>query len=174
MHSLTMWWMALILNKTILRIEDAFIDYVVDGIIDEELNKTILYGAKSIEELEEKLKQYEKPKEKQSREQRKSPENKPKQTKLEEKLKQYEKPKEKQSREQRKSPENKPKQTRKEQLATKIKRDEYNETINALEHEKKSLKAEVHDLSEEKKSYKKQLNEFALEIDARVDEWKKN
>ncbi|KAK9753743.1 hypothetical protein QE152_g1854 [Popillia japonica] len=31
--------------------EDALIDYVVDGIIDEEMNKTILYGAKSIGEL---------------------------------------------------------------------------------------------------------------------------
>ncbi|KAK9681059.1 hypothetical protein QE152_g38606 [Popillia japonica] len=30
--------------------EDALIDYVVDGIIDEEMNKTILYGAKSIGE----------------------------------------------------------------------------------------------------------------------------
>ncbi|KAK9696017.1 hypothetical protein QE152_g32187 [Popillia japonica] len=60
-----------------------------------------------------------------------------------------------------------------EQLANKIERDEYNETINALEHEKESLRAEVHDLIGEKKSYKKQLNEFALEIDARVDEWKK-
>ncbi|KAK9759154.1 hypothetical protein QE152_g31 [Popillia japonica] len=62
----------------------------------------------------------------------------------------------------------------KEELSNEIKHHKYNETINALEHEKESLKAEVHDLSEEKKSYKKQLNEFALEIDARVDEWKKN
>ncbi|KAK9752129.1 hypothetical protein QE152_g4493 [Popillia japonica] len=40
----------------------------------------------------------------------------------------------------------------KEQLSNKIKRHKYNETVNALEHEKESLKAEVHDLSEEKKS----------------------
>ncbi|KAI4458205.1 centrosomal protein [Holotrichia oblita] len=60
-----------------------------------------------------------------------------------------------------------------EQLANKIKRDEYNETINALEHEKESLKTEIRELGEEKKSYKKQLNEFASEIDSRVDEWKK-
>ncbi|KAK9752113.1 Zinc knuckle [Popillia japonica] len=66
--------------------EDALIDYLVDGIIDEEMNKTILYGAKSIGELKEKLKQYEKLKAKQSREtkefkeKRSVKENKPRQT----------------------------------------------------------------------------------------------
>ncbi|KAK9720011.1 zinc finger associated protein [Popillia japonica] len=66
--------------------EDALIDYVVDGIIDEEMNKTILYGAKSIGELKEKLKQYEKLKARQSREtkefkeRRSVKENEPRQT----------------------------------------------------------------------------------------------
>ncbi|KAK9696360.1 hypothetical protein QE152_g31943 [Popillia japonica] len=61
-----------------------------------------------------------------------------------------------------------------ESIVLKETKTQYNETINALKHEKESLQAEVHDLSEKKKSCRKQLNEFALEIDARVDEWKKN
>ncbi|GJQ81526.1 hypothetical protein Trydic_g4888 [Trypoxylus dichotomus] len=60
-----------------------------------------------------------------------------------------------------------------ELVANKVKMDEYIETINGLEHEKESLKAEIRELTEDKRNYKKQLTEFALEIDSRVDEWKK-
>lgn len=37
----------------------AVIQYIIDGIHDEEVNKIILYGAKSISELERKLEVYE-------------------------------------------------------------------------------------------------------------------
>ena len=54
-------------------IEDAaLIEYVIEGLPDEEINKTVLYGAKTISEFKEKLKIYEKLKEKQCREKRDS------------------------------------------------------------------------------------------------------
>lgn len=50
--------------------EDALIEYVIEGITDDEVNKAILYGARSLCEFKEKLKLYEKMKEKVSKERR--------------------------------------------------------------------------------------------------------
>lgn len=38
----------------------AVIQYIIDGIVDDEVNKTILYGAETISQLKAKLNTYEK------------------------------------------------------------------------------------------------------------------
>nr|XP_022901006.1 uncharacterized protein LOC111414058 [Onthophagus taurus] len=50
--------------------EEVLIEYVTEGIVDDEINKTILYGPTTLKEFKEKLKMYERLKEKQGREHR--------------------------------------------------------------------------------------------------------
>ncbi|XP_071052496.1 uncharacterized protein [Onthophagus taurus] len=50
--------------------EDALIDYIIDGITDDEVNKTVLYGAKCMNDFKAKLKIYEKMKSKQYKDKR--------------------------------------------------------------------------------------------------------